>query len=114
MLSCKQSTFFRETALCSLQASIRQKSTCFRCHLKPRLRNEARQVVVGIAQGQFNHRQPLEVMGCRQFVGDTHAPMPLYRLLADKFQRLPDPRLARCNSNPCCLPIYIKSTTIHN
>src|SRR3954468_2832559 len=55
------------------------------------------QMIIGIAQRRFDHRQPLEMMGRRQLVGDAHAAVQLHRLLAHILECLPDTRLRSRN-----------------
>jgi diguanylate cyclase (GGDEF)-like protein len=52
--------------------------------LEPRWAMKAFEVVVDVAQRQFDHAQALEMVGGRQFVGHAHAAVQLHRLLADE------------------------------
>src|SRR3569623_1781553 len=55
-----------------------------------RLRDETRQMMIGVAEHQFDHRQPLEIVRHRQLVGPAQAAVQLDRLLADELLRQPD------------------------
>ena len=72
---------------------------------KSRLRHEAPQVMVGVAQRQFDHGQALEVVRGRQFVGHAHAAVQLDRLLADELHRLADPELGGRHRAPALVGV---------
>ena len=47
-------------------------------------------MIVGIAEGQIDHGQPLEVVAHDEFVHHAHAAVHLHRMLTDQPPRLPD------------------------
>jgi hypothetical protein len=49
---------------------------------------EARQVKVGIAEAQIDHRQPLEVVADDEIIDHAHGAVHLHRLLTDQARRL--------------------------
>ena len=54
---------------------------------------EARQMVIGIAEGEVDHGEPLEVVAHDEFIHHAHTAVHLHGLLADQSACLPDVRL---------------------